>query len=211
LPPAPFIVLQPKNKGALAIYPSPGAPQPSSSLPNPVQVSSNDPNALGPLVLLERQDSGNGWIEVFLPVRPNGSTGFVKTSDVTATKHNFHIEVRLGAFNIKVYNGTNVILDAPIAEAADNTPTPGGLYYTNMLLKPPDPNGPYGTYAYGLSGYSDTLKSFGGGPGQLGIHGTNEPERMGQKVSHGCIRLRNADIEKLAAILPLGVPVQIMA
>ena len=92
-----------------------------------------------------------------------------------------------------------------------NTPTPGGLYFTNMLLQPPDPNGPYGTYAYGLSGYSDTLQTFNNGPGQLGIHGTNEPGKMGQNVSNGCIRLRNQDIEKLAGILPLGVPVQIFA
>jgi lipoprotein-anchoring transpeptidase ErfK/SrfK len=209
LPPMPFVALQPAAPGPLAIYPSPDAAQPSRRLPNPVQVSASDPSAVGPLVLLERRDAGQGWLEVFLPVRPNGSTGYVRAADVKATSHSFHIAVHLAAFNLKVYDGDRVILDAPIAEAADNTPTPGGLYYTNMLLKPPDPNGPYGTYAYGLSGYSDTLTSFGGGPGQLGIHGTNEPAKMGQKVSHGCIRLRNQDIEKLAPILPLGVPVQI--
>ena len=112
---------------------------------------------------------------------------------------------------LKVFKGDEVILDSPIAAASANTPTPGGLYFTNMLLQPPDPNGPYGTYAYGLSGYSDTLSSFNGGPGQLGIHGTNDPSKMGQNVSNGCIRLRNQDIEKLAGILPLGVPVQIFA
>jgi lipoprotein-anchoring transpeptidase ErfK/SrfK len=172
----------------------------------------NDPNAAVPLVMLVRDKAPEaGWVEVFLPVRPNGSTGFVLASDVTLSTHDYHIEVQLSAYRLKAYDGDQVILDAPIAAASSNTPTPGGLYYTNMLLQPPDPNGPYGTYAYGLSGFSDTLQTFDGGPGQLGIHGTNDPSKMGQNVSHGCIRLRNQDIEKLAPILPLGVPVQIFA
>jgi lipoprotein-anchoring transpeptidase ErfK/SrfK len=77
-------------------------------------------------------------------------------------------------------------------------------------LKPPTPNTVYGTYAYGLSGFSEVLETFNGGPGQLGIHGTNDPASIGQKVSSGCVRLKNADIDKLAALLPLGVPVEIV-
>jgi hypothetical protein len=211
LPPAPFQVATAKNRGNLAIFDAPNAIPATRSLPNPVLVN-NDPNAAVPLVLLVRQKAAEpGWIEVFLPVRPNGSTGFVLESDVTLSSHEYHIEVTLSTFRLKAFKGDQVILDAPIAAASSNTPTPGGLYFTNMLIKPPDPNGPYGTYAYGLSGYSDTLQTFNGGPGQLGIHGTNDPSKMGQNVSHGCIRLRNQDIEKLAGVLPLGVPVQIFA
>lgn len=211
LPPQPFLVATAKNRGNLAVFDAPNAIPATRSLPNPVLVN-NDPNAAVPLVLLVRQKAAEpGWIEVFLPVRPNGSTGFVLESDVTLAPHDYHIEVTLSTFRLKAFKGEEVILDAPIAAASANTPTPGGLYFTNMLLQPPDPNGPYGTYAYGLSGYSDTLQTFNGGPGQLGIHGTNDPGKMGQQVSSGCIRLRNEDIEKLAPILPLGVPVQIFA
>ncbi len=209
LPASPFLVASPNRPGALAVYPSPGATSPKVSLPNPVQPNAKEPQVTVPLVLLVKSDAGNGWLEVYLPIRPNGSTGFIRASEVTQAPHDYHIEVRLSAFNLKVFNAGTVILDAPIAVADDTTPTPPGLYFTNMLLQPTDPKGPYGTYAYGLSGYSDVLQSFGGGPGQLGIHGTNEPQKMGQKVSHGCVRLRNQDIEKLAKILPLGVPVQI--
>jgi hypothetical protein len=131
----------------------------------------------------------------------------VHKSDFTLDNHDFRIEVRLKEFNLEVFNGNEKIMDTTIAVAADNSPTPGGLYYTTELLKPPDPNGPYGSYAYGLSGFSNVYQTFDGGPGQLGLHGTNEPWSIGNKVSHGCIRLRNADIEKLAKILPLGVPV----
>jgi lipoprotein-anchoring transpeptidase ErfK/SrfK len=55
------------------------------------------------------------------------------------------------------------------------------------------------------------LQTFNGGPGQLGIHGTNQPQLLGTKVSHGCIRMSNEDITRLAGILPLGVPVEILA
>ena len=210
LPPAPYRVAEAQLKGQFPIFDQPGATKPMKTLPNPI-LYNNDPNAAVPLVMLVRQDAAPGWLEVFLPVRPNGATGYVRTNDVKVIQHTFHIEVRLGAFSLRVFEGDKVILDTKIAIASDNTPTPGGLYYTNMLFKPPDPNTAYGTYAYGLSGYSDTLKSFNGGPGQLGIHGTNEPNRIGQKVSHGCIRLRNEDIEQLVPILPLGVPVLISA
>lgn len=209
LPPAPYIVVTPKNQGQLAVYASPTAPTADRSLPNP-RLINNDPNAAVPLTLLLRQAAANGFLEVFLPVRPNGSTGFVKAADVTQTPHDFHIEVRLSQFNLKAYQGSNVILDVPIAVASNNTPTPGGLYYTTELLKPPEANSPYGTYAYGLSGFSDVYKSFNGGPGQIGIHGTNTPSSIGKAVSNGCIRMRNEDIDKLAAVLPLGVPVQII-
>jgi lipoprotein-anchoring transpeptidase ErfK/SrfK len=100
-----------------------------------------------------------------------------------------------------------MIMNTSVAVAAANTPTPGGLYYTTELIAPPDPNGPYGPYAYGLSGFSNVYQSFAGGPGQLGLHGTNQAWSIGQSVSHGCIRLRNQDITRLAKLLPLGVPV----
>ena len=172
-----------------------------STLPNP------NPDG-APLVFLVDQAT-NGWIRVLLPVRPNGSTGWVKSSEVRLSRHNFHIEVRLSEFRIIVTKGSAVILDAPIGVAKENTPTPGGRYYTTELLKPPDPNTVYGTYAYGLSGFSEVLQSFNGGPGQLGIHGTNDPSSIGKRVSSGCVRLRNEDIEKLAKVLPVGVPVVI--
>lgn len=210
LPAQPFLVATPKNAGVLSIFANAGAATSSQTLVNPILVN-NDPNAKVPLTLLVNKASGKDWLEVFLPVRPNGSTGFVKTSDVTLTTHKYHIEVRLSAFSLKVFNGDELVMDTRIAVAASNTPTPGGLYYTNMLLKPPDANAGYGTYAYGLSGFSDVLKSFNNGPGQLGIHGGGDDSSIGRRVSHGCIRMRNSDIERLASVLPLGVPVQIIA
>lgn len=189
------------------IHESPDGPE-KTTLPNPWVGDS-------PLVFLVKEDLGD-WLEVYLPIRPNGSTGFVPRSDVEVSQHPWRIEVRLSEFELTVYEGDEVFLETSIAVARDNTPTPGGLYYTTELLQPTDdqgnidPDGIYGHYAYGLSGYSETLQSFSGGPGQLGIHGTNQPELIGQKVSHGCIRMRNEDIDRLASVLPLGVPVEVV-
>lgn len=149
-------------------------------------------------------------LQVELPERPNGSTGWIDRDAVAVSVHDFHITVDLAAFTITVFQGDEVILDAPVGVAADNTPTPGGTYYTTSLLQPPDPNSVYGTYAYGLSAFSEVLESFSGGPGQLGIHGTNDDASIGTEVSHGCIRMHNADIEQLVPVLPLGVPVTIV-
>jgi lipoprotein-anchoring transpeptidase ErfK/SrfK len=78
-------------------------------------------------------------------------------------------------------------------------------------LRPPDPNGVYGPYAFGLSGFSEVFKSFAGGPGTLGLHGTNNPSGLGKDVSAGCIRMSNAGITKLAFALPVGTPVEVVA
>jgi lipoprotein-anchoring transpeptidase ErfK/SrfK len=47
------------------------------------------------------------------------------------------------------------------------------------------------------------------GGGYIGIHGTDQPDLIQGRVSHRCIRLRNADIVRLAALMPLGTPVTI--
>jgi lipoprotein-anchoring transpeptidase ErfK/SrfK len=201
------------NEGELAIYDAPDATAtPVRTLPNP-RLIANDPNAKVPLLFLVKDtpDTACDWVEVYLPVRPNGSSGYVKRSEVTLAQNPYSIEVSLSGFNLKVRKGTEVIMDTQVAIASDNTPTPGGLYYTTELVKTPNPGGVYGPYAYGLSGFSEVLQTFNGGPGQLAIHGTNQPEKIGTKVSHGCVRMRNEDITTLAGILPLGVPVTIDA
>ena len=185
------------------VYPAPDAPASTQSIANP-----NENGA--PLVFLVQESRGE-WLRVLLPVRPNGSTGWIRASDVRLGRHNFRIVVELGAHRITVYEGSNVFLTEPVGVGTNSTPTPGGVYYIKELLKPPSPNGPYGPYAYGLSGFSNQLTSFAGGQGVIGVHGTNDPSSIGKDVSHGCIRMSNAGITRLAARLPLGTPVEIRA
>ncbi len=163
-----------------------------------------------PLVFVVRR-STPGWLDVLLPVRPNGSAGWIRRADVTLHRHDYRIVVQLRAHIITVYRGTAVFDREAIGVGKAQTPTPGGVYYTKALLPPPGPNGMYGPFAYELSGFSDVLTNFNGGTGVIGIHGTNEPWLLGHDVSHGCIRMSNAGITRLAHTLPLGVPVEIRA
>jgi lipoprotein-anchoring transpeptidase ErfK/SrfK len=183
------------------VYGSPSDTKPAQALHSP------DPSG-APLVFLVRRVAAP-WVFAYLPVRPNGSSGWFHLADVRLFEHDFRIVVQLRAHEIKVYEGSKVVDAEPIAVGKKETPTPGGIYYTKELLKPTNPAGPYGPYAYGLSGFSNVLMTFGSGDGVIGIHGTNDPSALGHDVSHGCIRMSNDGITKLAHLLPLGVPVDI--
>lgn len=204
-PPAVATTLVAEAVGAtVAVYDAPDAPEPVRVLDRADEIS-------GTLVFVVEEEAPDRLL-VQLPVRPNGATGWVDRSAVALTRHAYRVEVELGAHRLRVWDGAELVMDTVIAVGTDDTPTPGGTFYIKELLQPPDPGGPYGTYAYGLSGFSTVLESFNGGDGVIGIHGTNEPERLGTDVSHGCIRLSNDDIETLVEDvgLPLGTPVAIL-
>jgi lipoprotein-anchoring transpeptidase ErfK/SrfK len=152
-----------------------------------------------------------GWVQVELPVRPNGSTGWARQSDVTLTGLQYGLVVERAEHRLLLYDRTQLLHTYSVGIGTSETPTPGGLYYLIELLRPPNPSGAYGPYAYGLSGFSEVIHHFNGGDGVIGLHGTNEPSLVGHDVSHGCIRLRNKDITYLAHLLPLGTPIRINA
>lgn len=160
------------------------------------------------LLLVRRQGL---WLEVLLPVRPNGSKGWIRDEDVVVEGVPYRLDVRTGAHELDLYDRDKLVRTFPIGIGKQDTPTPGGTFFLKELLQPPDPNGDYGPYAYGLSGFSTTLDSFRGGEAVIGIHGTSDPGSIGRDVSSGCIRLRNPDISELAAMLPLGTPVRVLA
>ena len=193
----------------IAVYEQPDASSPSESYPNPWPLD-KDPAHVVPQVFLVESEQG-AWVEVLLPVRPNGTTGWVRKEDVALTPNRFSIDVSLGQNQITVHDADQVLLQEPIAVGAPETPTPPGKYYLRVLLKAPDPNTVYGPYAFGLSAHSDVLDTFNGGDGEVGIHGNNDASVLGTDVTHGCVRMSNEGITKLAGILPLGTPVNITA
>lgn len=193
----------------LQVFAAPGAPKPTQTFANPWLLN-NDPKYPVPLVMLVEARQGP-WTEVLLPSRPNGSTGWVHTRDVTVQQDPYRISVALAAHRLTVLDGTGTLLTDTIAVGAAGTPTPTGTYYIRVLLKAPDPTTVYGPYAYGLSGHSAVLNTFDGSDAELGIHGNNDASVLGTDVSHGCIRMSNDKITRLASILPLGTPVQITA
>ena len=185
----------------LPIFRAPNAGRPFLHLRNPTSVGE-------PLVFLVRRRAA-GWEQVYLPVRPDGATGWIRDRDVDLAWNPYSLRVTLHAHELVVLGRGREMARYPAGVGRSVLPTPRGHYYIVELLKQPDPHGLYGPYAFGTSAFSHVLYSFGGGPGQVGIHGTNDPSSIGRSVSHGCIRLRNADIIRLAHELPLGTPVTV--
>jgi lipoprotein-anchoring transpeptidase ErfK/SrfK len=184
----------------LAVSPGPGAP-PSHVLPATTEFGS--PRAL--LVL----DQLGDWLQVALPDRPNGSTGWIPRAGVELREVDERIDIDLILRTLTLYDGGEVVLTTPIAVGAPDAPTPTGEFYVVDKLATGDEGDTYGPFAFGLSAHSDVLTEFAGGDGQVGIHGTNDPVSIGQAVSHGCIRVPNDVAVMLDALLHLGTPVTI--
>jgi L,D-transpeptidase catalytic domain len=189
-------------KRSVPIYRSPSARRPFRRLSNPTSIGA-------PLVFLVAS-RGQGWEHVYLPIRPDGAKGWVRDRDVSLAWNPYSLVVRLGRHELVLRKNGRIAVRFPAGVGRSVLPTPTGRYYIVDLLKQPNPNGVYGPYAFGTSAFSRVLYHFGGGPGQIGIHGTDERASIGQSVSHGCIRLRNRDIVRLAHVLPLGTPITIL-
>lgn len=150
-----------------------------------------------------------GWADVELPMRPNGSTGWISTGGVRLTWTPYSVTVDIAARSLTVRDGSATVMTVPAAVGAPDAYTPKGQTYLWELIRPDNTYGAYGPYIFGLAEFSDTYTTFNGGDAQIGIHGNDEPWSIGQPVSHGCVRLDNDVITKLAAMLPLGTPVTI--
>jgi hypothetical protein len=201
IPVGEAIVATAAHAGTVAVYRWPGESRPYVRLPNPRPSGA-------PLTFLVRSRLP-GWEQVYLPIRPDESTGWVRDRDLRLALDPYSLQVHLGAHQLVLRRHGRIVARMPAGVGRGVLPTPLGHYYIVELLKQPDPSGPYGPYAFGTSAYSHVLFSFGGGPGQIGVHGTNEPSSVGRDASHGCIRIHNRDIRRLAAILPLGTPITI--
>jgi len=202
-PPPGSVFVATATVPSLPIYGTPRALGASQSLANP--------NPLGaPLTFLVNVVQG-GWLQVYLPERPNEALGWVTRSNVSLATDNEHIVVSLSARQVTLYRAGAQVFHASVAVGAPDAPTPTGHFYVTEVLQLTDPGDAYGPYALGLSGFSNTYYSFDGGPGQIAIHGTNQPWVIGGYASHGCVRLTNPEITALATQVPAGTPVDVVA
>lgn len=158
-----------------------------------------------PQVLLALDRSGD-WIHVAVPVRPNGTTGWVRAGDVRLEPIPGAVVVDLAERRIRIALAGRRVTESKVAVGSLQNPTPTGLFFVTDRVRPPQPSAGYGGFALGLSGHSDTLSEFRGADGQIGIHGTTDQNDIGQPVSHGCIRVPSA-VETVLARIPLGTPV----
>lgn len=153
-------------------------------------------------------EDGATWFQALLPIRPNGTTGFIPGKDLVVRTTPYRLDLDRRRFMLKLYEGCRLVKTYRVGIGTGRTPTPVGQFYLTSLIKLPDPATMYGPYAYGLSGYSEVLESWKFG-GIIGLHGTNDPSSIRRRSSHGCIRMNNRDIRALVKILPLGTPIEI--
>ncbi|HEU0129452.1 MAG TPA: L,D-transpeptidase family protein [Mycobacteriales bacterium] len=176
----------------------------------PVARTLSNPTIEGQQLTVLVVERRGAWLRVQLPVRPNGSTGWVRAAEVAPYTAPFRIQVELCAKRLTVYRGGRAVWQRPVAVGAPRTPTPTGSFYVDFVT-PMRYGGAYGPFLLSVAGFSNVLHQFGnGGIGQIGIHGTNRPSSIGTAASHGCVRLRNADLLQLVKLVPPGTPVTIV-
>ncbi len=151
---------------------------------------------------------GSLWMRVTLPVLPNGTSGWVPRRALGAFEISRHrLIVELDRQRLTLLNRGRVVLRAPIGIGQRRWPTPRGTFLIrNRLERYESPQ--YGPVAFGTSARSPTLTDWPAG-GFIGIHGTDRPDLLPGRVSHGCVRLRNSDILRLARLMPVGTPVDV--
>ena len=150
---------------------------------------------------------GKTWFHVSLPMRPNGTMGWIPAAAVALQPTHIRIVVHRGLRRIEVFRGAKRLLSAKVAVGAPGRETPLGDFYVTARFHPDDPF--LGVFALETSAYSQLTEWPGGGV--VGIHGTSMPWLLGQAVSHGCVRVSNATARALQRLVPLGTPISIVA
>jgi lipoprotein-anchoring transpeptidase ErfK/SrfK len=184
---------------------------PSSSAPVRARFARTTASGFPSVFLVKgvRVVGGTTWYHVWLPIRPNESRGWVRQGSVAIHTTTARIVVNLARHRLYVYKRGRLVGKFRVAVGRPGLSTPTGTYYVNQKLRPPAPGGPYGVLALGLSAYQPKLPNWPQG-GQVAIHGTNQDYLIGHAVSHGCVRMHNADVLKVSAWVPIGSPVVIV-
>jgi hypothetical protein len=155
---------------------------------------------------IDRQ--GRYWLRVQLPILPNGSSGWIPREAVGSFRSvDTHLVIDRGRFRATLYRRGRAIFRSIVGVGEPRWPTPAGRFYIRERLTGfTDPI--YGVIAFGTNGRSSVLTDWPGG-GFIGIHGTNQPQILPGRVSHGCVRLPNPSISRLDRLMRVGTPVTI--
>jgi lipoprotein-anchoring transpeptidase ErfK/SrfK len=162
------------------------------------------------LALSQRVDPESGapsWYRISMPGRPNGRTGWIPAGAAELNPMRELVHIDRSARTLGLWSKGRLVLKTRVAVGRPGMETPLGLFYVTWKLVPRSPV--LGKFAFETSAYSKLSEWPGGGI--VGIHGTYEPQLLGQAVSHGCVRVSNRDILRLRALVGLGTPIRIVA
>jgi hypothetical protein len=160
-------------------------------------------------VLREATDSSEqDWLKVRVPMRPDARTGWVRDRALGRIHTvRTRLTVDRGSLRATLYRSGDRIWRSRIGVGKPRTPTPAGRFWIRERIKVRGSGSIYGPWAFGTSAYS-RLSDWPGG-GVIGIHGTNQPSLIPGRPSHGCVRVPNGAMDRLARRLPIGTPVRI--
>jgi lipoprotein-anchoring transpeptidase ErfK/SrfK len=161
------------------------------------------------LVRESRSDqAGRVWVRVSMATLPNGRTGWVPRSALGGYGTvDTRLVVDLDRLTATLFKRGRRTFHARIGVGRRGSPTPRGRFFVRDRLTRFAERF-YGPVAFGTNARSPGLTDWPGG-GYIGIHGTDRPGLVPGHISHGCIRMRNADILELARRMPVGTPITI--
>ncbi len=156
-----------------------------------------------------RDGSGRSWVRIRFPTRRRERTGWVRRWALGELRVvRTWLRVDRSRLRATLVRDGRVVLRARVGIGKSYWPTPRGDFYIRSRMRGFGAGSIYGPVAFGTSAMSPVLTDWPGG-GFIGIHGTNAPQLVPGRVSHGCIRMRNRDILRLARLMPVGTPVTI--
>jgi hypothetical protein len=184
---------------------------PDADAPIVTTVPSTTPEGTTNIVLVLGHRTGHTgrlWVHVRLATLPNGRTGWLPRAALGGYGTvETELDVDLERLTATLMRRGRPVFRAPIAVGQARWPTPRGHFYIrDQLTSYVSPT--YGPRAFGTSARSARLTDWPAG-GFVGIHGTDKPQLIPGRVSHGCIRMRNRDILALARLMPVGTPLTI--
>jgi hypothetical protein len=211
VPPTPLRLSEGETaRWAVVESPVAARAQPMFGAPVVTRLGRLTPEGTSNLVLVLRtqaRGSGGVWVRARLPVLPNGRTGWIPRGALGGYHFvHTHLVIDLDRTTATLYRQGRPVFHANVGVGKAAWPTPRGEFYIrNKLVSYSSPS--YGPFAFGTSARS-VLTDWPAG-GFIGIHGTDRPDLIPGRVSHGCIRLRNSDIVRLARLMPVGTPLTI--
>ncbi len=184
------------------------APDASASQVSFLETETPERSANVVIVEDRREDAGGRlWILVRVPALPENLSGWVPRAALGASEFvRTRLVVDLEGLEATLLSDGRPVFRAEIGIGKPAWPTPTGEFYVRSRIR--SLSFFYGPLAFGTSARSEALTDWPGG-GFVGIHGTNEPQLLPGRVSHGCIRMRNEDILWLGRLMPVGTPVTI--
>jgi hypothetical protein len=148
------------------------------------------------------------WMQIRIPGRPNGRVGWVRAAGLYSLKlvHS-QLVVNRRTLRITFYKDGRKLFRAPVGVGKASTPTPRGHFFIDR--KEGEVFGPaYGPHVMFTDAFS-VLPDWPGG-GAIGIHGTSEPGLVPGRPSHGCIRMHNRAVTRLARMVRVRTPLLIL-